>query len=246
MLSGQTAVITGASRGIGKAITLTYAQNGANVALVYARNAEAAEDVRQQAEAFGVKAMAYQCNVADYQESKKVCDQIVADMDSVSILVNNAGIAKDYMLLKMSEEAFDEVIDVNLKGTFNFIKHLSPTLMKSSAGKIINLSSVSGLMGTPYQTNYSAAKAGVIAMSKTVAKELSSKNITCNVIAPGFIKTDMTSSLSLVANGYIEFAVPFRRMGTPEEVASVALFLASEMASYITGEVIRVDGGLSM
>ncbi|MCL1851704.1 MAG: 3-oxoacyl-[acyl-carrier-protein] reductase [Peptococcaceae bacterium] len=246
MLNGQTAVITGASRGIGKAIALSMAQNGANVAILYERNMEAAEAVRQQAVGFGVEAKTYSCNVADYQESKNVCETIIADFGAVNILVNNAGVVKDNLVLRMSEEDFNTVVDVNLKGAFNFIKHLSRSLMRSPAGRIINISSVSGMMGNPGQANYAAAKAGMIGLTKTVARELAGRKVTCNAIAPGFIETDMTASLPKEISTYIDTAVPLKRMGTAAEIAHVAVFLASALSSYITGEVIQVDGGLNM
>jgi len=246
MLKGKTAVITGASRGIGKAIALNMAQNGANVAIIYAGNTEAAADVRRQAESFGVKAEQYQCDVANWDESKAVCERILADFGSVTILVNNAGIIKDNLLLRMSEKDFEDVIDVNLKGAFNFIKHLSRSIMKAPGGRIINISSVSGMMGNVGQANYSAAKAGVIGLTKTVAREFAGKNVTCNAIAPGFISTDMTAALPLTIKEHANTTIPLKRMGTPDEVAHVATFLASDFSSYITGEVIRVDGGLCM
>ena len=246
MLKGKTAVITGASRGIGRAIALNMAQNGADIAIIFAGNEDAAGDVKKQAESFGVKAEIYKCNVADFNESKNVCEKIIADFGSVDILVNNAGIVKDNLLLRMSEADFDDVIDVNLKGAFNSIKHLSRWIMKSTSGRIINISSVSGIMGNPGQANYSAAKAGMIGLTKTIAKEFASKKVTCNAIAPGFIDTDMTSSLPQAVKEYADTAIPLKRMGTADEIANVALFLASELSSYITGEVIRVDGGLCM
>ena len=246
MLKGKTAVITGASRGIGRAIALNMAQNGADVAIIFASNEEAASDVKKQVESFGVKAEIYKCDVADFNESKSVCEKIVADFRSVDILINNAGITKDNLLLRMSEADFDDVIDVNLKGAFNFIKHLSRWIMKSTSGRIINISSVSGLMGNPGQANYSAAKAGMIGLTKTIAKEFAGKKVTCNAIAPGFIDTDMTSSLPQSVKEYADTAIPLKRMGTADEIANAALFLASELSSYITGEVIRVDGGLCM
>ena len=246
MFKEKTAVITGASRGIGKAIALNMARSGANVAIIYAGNNEAAAEVCKQAESFGVKAESYKCNVADFEESKRVCEKIIADFKSVDILVNNAGIIKDTLLLRMSEADFDAVIDVNLKGAFHFIKHLARSIMKSPAGRIINISSVSGIMGNPGQANYSAAKAGMIGLTKTVAKEFAGKNVTCNAIAPGFIETDMTAALPQAVKEYINTAVPFKRMGTADEVAHLAVFLASDLSSYITGEVIKVDGGLCM
>ena len=246
LLRGKTSVVTGASRGIGRAIALKLAQNGANVAIIYAGNEEAANEARRLAEGFGVKAGIYQCNVADYNESKAVCGKIIEDFTSVDILVNNAGIIKDNLLLRMSDTDFDAVIDVNLKGAFNFSKHLSRSIIKSPAGRIINISSVSGMMGNPGQVNYSAAKAGMIGLTKSIAKEFAGRGVTCNAIAPGFIETDMTAALSQTVVGYIDTAVPLKRMGTPEEVANAALFLASGLSSYITGEVIRVDGGMCM
>ena len=246
MLNAKTAVITGASRGIGKAIALNMGQNGANVAIVYADNESAADQVRKQVESYGVKAEIYKCHVASYNETKNTCEKIIADFKSVDILVNNAGIIKDNLLLRMSEEDFNTVIDVNLKGAFNFIKHLSRWIMKSPAGRIINIASVSGLMGNPGQANYSAAKAGMIGMTKTVAKEFAIKKVTCNAVAPGFIETDMTADLPQAIRDYANTAIPLKRMGAADEVANVVAFLASDLSSYITGEVIKVDGGLNM
>ncbi|MCL1982664.1 MAG: 3-oxoacyl-[acyl-carrier-protein] reductase [Clostridiales bacterium] len=246
MLRGKTAVVTGASRGIGKAIALGMAQNGANVAIVYAASESSAHEVLKKAESFGVAARAYQCNVADWNEARSVCEKIAADFGSVDILVNNAGIIKDNLLRRMSEEDFNAVIGVNLSGAFNFTRHLSRFVMRSKAGRIINISSASGIMGNPCQANYSAAKAGMIGLTKTAAKEFSGKNVTCNAIAPGFIDTDMTAALPQAVKERISTTVPLRRMGTAEEVANLAVFLASELSSYITGEVIRVDGGLCM
>jgi len=246
MLTGKTAVITGASRGIGRAIALQMAQNGADIAIIYSSNEAAANEVKVMAEKHSIIARAYKCNVADFAETKTVCEKILEDFKKIDILVNNAGIARDTLLLRMTEADFDEVTDVNLKGAFNFIKHLSRPLMKSGAGRIINISSVSGLIGNPGQVNYSAAKAGLIGMTKTVARELAGKKVTCNAIAPGFIDTDMTASLSDTAKNFIDTGIPLKRMGTPDDVANLAAFLASEQASYITGETIRVDGGLGM
>ena len=246
MLKDKTAVITGASRGIGRAIAIKMAQNGANLAIIYAGNESAAAETRIQAESYGVKAEAYQCNVADYNESKSVCEKIIAEFGSVDILVNNAGIFKDNLLLRMSESDFDDIIGVNLKGAFNFTKHLSRPILKSKTGRIINISSVSGMMGNPGQANYSAAKAGLIGFTKTIAKEFAGRNVTCNAIAPGFIETDMTASLTPAVKEYINSSVPLKRMGSAEEIANAALFLASGMSSYITGETLKVDGGMYM
>ncbi|MDR0490201.1 MAG: 3-oxoacyl-[acyl-carrier-protein] reductase [Oscillospiraceae bacterium] len=246
MLKGKTAVVTGASRGIGRAIAINMAHNGANVAIIYADNNSAAEDVRIQAESFGVKAEIYQCNVADFNGAKNVCGQIIADFKSVDILVNNAGIARDNLLFMMSEKDFDDVIDVNLKGAFIFTKYFSRYIIKSAAGRIINISSASGIMGNPGQVNYSAAKAGIIGLTKSVAKEFAGKNITCNAIAPGFVETEMTENLPQTVLDYIKTSVPLKRMGTVDEIANIAVFLASGLSSYITGEVIMADGGLCM
>jgi 3-oxoacyl-[acyl-carrier protein] reductase len=244
MLKGKTAVITGASRGIGRAAALKMAEQGANTAIIYAGRSDAAQDVCARAAAYGVKAEAYQCDAAVFDQVKDVCARIVSDFGSVDILVNNAGITRDNLLLRMSEEDFDAVMDVNLKGAFNFMKHLTRVIMKSPAGRIINISSVSGLTGNAGQANYSAAKAGLVGLTKSAARELAGRGITCNAIAPGFIETDMTAGLpQSVRDG---FAIPLKRMGSADDVANAAVFLASDWASYITGEVIRVDGGMCM
>jgi 3-oxoacyl-[acyl-carrier protein] reductase len=246
MLNGKTAVVTGASRGIGRAIALQFAQNGANIAVIYAGNQAAAEEVCAAAKELGVKAETYRCDVADWDESKAVCETIIKNFGSVDIVVNNAGVVKDGLLLGMSREDFGTVLDVNLKGAFHFTRHLSRSVMKSPNGRFINITSVSGLMGNPGQANYSAAKAGMIGLTKTVAKEFAGKGVTCNAIAPGFIETDMTAGLPQAVKDYAVTAVPLKRMGRAEEVANLAVFLASEQSSYITGEVIRIDGGLCM
>ena len=241
MLSGKTALITGGSRGIGAAIARKFAELGANIAIVYAGNQEAAQRVCGQCEGFGVKAAAYQCNVADYEEVKTTVAAVRKDFGSVEILVNSAGITKDGLIPMMSEAAFDAVLDTNLKGTFNMIRHVSGLMLRSKEGCIINLASVSGLMGNAGQANYAASKAGVIGLTKSVAKELASKGIRCNAIAPGFIRTDMT--LSQAENPMLAM-IPLGRMGEAEEVAEAAAYLAT--ANYVTGEVLRVDGGIAM
>ena len=246
MLSNRTALVTGASRGIGKAIALALAGAGCNVAVIYSGNDEAAVETCKAAGALGVKSAAYKCNVADYAKVKETCEQVLADFGGLDILVNNAGITRDNLILRMSEEDFDQVLAVNLKGAFNFIQVLSKTLMRSPAGRIINISSVSGMMGNAGQANYSAAKAGMMGLTKTIAKELAPRKVTCNAIAPGFIETEMTEHLPQSVKDYAQTVVPLKRMGTPEEVAALALFLASDQAAYITGEVIRVDGGMCM
>ena len=246
MFKGKTAVITGASTGIGKTIALKMAENGANIAVIYIGDESPALDVKRQAESFGVRAEIFYCDVSDYNESKAVCEKIVADFGSVDILVNNAGITRDGLLLRMSESDFDDVIDVNLKGVFNMTKHLSRLIMRSGSGRIVNISSVSGIMGNAGQANYSASKAGVIGLTKTTAKEFAGKKVTCNAVAPGFIETDMTAVLPQAVKENATAAIPLKRMGTADEVANVAVFLASDLSSYITGEVIQVDGGLCM
>ena len=244
MLNGKTAVITGASRGIGRAITLNMARNGASVAIIYLDNKTSAGEVVRQAKSFGVKAEAYRCNVADWNESKDVCQKIIADFGSVDILVNNAGIIRDNLVLRMSEADFDDVMDTSLKGAFNFIKHLSLSIIKSTSGRIINVSSISGIAGNAGQANYATAKAGMIGLTKSIAKEFAGRNVTCNAIAPGLIETDMTASMLQTSREHLYSAIPLKRAGTADEVANLAVFLASDLASYITGEIIRVDGGL--
>ncbi|MDR2896945.1 MAG: 3-oxoacyl-[acyl-carrier-protein] reductase [Propionibacteriaceae bacterium] len=243
-LSGRTAVVTGGSRGIGRAIALALANHGANVAVIYAGNGPAAHQVVELAQAMGVSAQAYRCDVADYDVSQEVCDRIVKDFGSIDILVNNAGIIRDNLMLRMSAADFDEVIAVNLKGAFNVTHHLMRSLLRSKHGRIINISSVSGMMGNPGQANYAAAKAGLIGMTKTVAREVAGRAVTCNAIAPGLITTDMTAALSDQARSSLDALVPLKRAGQPAEIAAAALFLASDMAAYITGEVLRVDGGM--
>lgn len=243
MLSGKTAVVTGGSRGIGKAICLQFAKNGADIAFLYAGNTAKAEETQEELEQLGVKAKAYQCNVADADAVAAVVKEIVKDFGGIQILVNNAGITRDKLVPMMRAADFDAVIDTNLKGVFYMIKALYPLFLKQKSGKIINISSVSGLMGNPGQANYAASKAGVIGLTKSVAKELASRGISCNAIAPGFIATEMTENLE---NHALQDAIPMKRFGRAEEVADLAVFLASAQADYITGEVIRIDGGLAM
>ena len=246
MLKGKTAVITGAARGIGKTIAKHMAQNGANIALIDYCSEEDLAATCQEIAALGVKATGYQCNVADFEATKDICAKIMADFSSVDILVNNAGITKDNLILRMSESDFDSVIAVNLKGAFNLTKHFSRYLMKSPAGRIINIASVVGLMGNPGQANYSASKAGLIGLTKTVAKELASRQVTCNAIAPGFIETAMTAALSPETIEQYNSVIPLKKLGSADDIANTAVFLASDLAAYITGEVIRVDGGMCM
>ena len=244
MLNGKIAVVTGGSRGIGAAIARKLASLGADIAIVYAGNGEAAEAVCADCRALGVRARAWQCDVSSFEAAKKAVGEIKAEFGTVNILVNNAGITRDGLVAMMKEKDFDDVIGTNLKGAFNMIRHCSPLFIRNRGGRIINISSVAGVMGNAGQANYSASKAGLIGLTKSVARELAGKGITCNAIAPGFIKTDMTrdfdDSNPLVAG------IPLGRMGSAEDVAEAAAFLAGDGAGYITGEVIRVDGGIAM
>ncbi len=245
MLKGKTALVTGASRGIGRAIAIEYAMQGANVAIVYAGNEAAAEETRTVCIEQGVKAEIYKCNVADFEEVKATVAAVKQEFGTIDILVNNAGITKDGLLAMMKESDFDSVIDTNLKGAFNMIRNCCPIFIRNRGGKIINISSVSGIMGNAGQVNYSASKAGLIGLTKSVARELAARNITCNAIAPGFIGTDMTQGIATEDNPLVA-SIPLGRIGKPEEIAKTAAFLAGDGASYITGEVIRVDGGMAM
>ncbi len=242
MISGKTAIITGGSRGIGAAIVRGFAAQGVHVAVLYAGNAEAAQAVYQSCtEEYGVQAKAYRCNVASFQETKETVAAIKADFGSVHILVNNAGITRDGLIAMMGETAFDAVLDTNLKGAFNMIRHCTGLFLRAKEGCIINISSVSGLTGNAGQCNYAASKAGLIGLTKSVAQELASKGIRCNAIAPGFIQTDMTSTQQ---DNPMLTRIPLGRMGQPEDVAQAAIYLAQ--ASYVTGDVLRVDGGIAM
>lgn len=244
MLTGKTAVVTGGSRGIGRAIVLAMARQGANVAILYAGNNEAAAQTAAEAEEYGVQTKTYRCDVANADQAAEAVKEVIRDFGGVDILVNNAGITRDGLTLSMKEGDFEAVIDTNLKGTFLMIKSVYSHMMKKRAGRIINMSSVSGIAGNAGQVNYSASKAGVIGITKTVARELAGRGITCNAIAPGFIDTDMTQALSDKVKENASEMIPMKRMGKPEDVAALAVFLASDNAGYITGEVIRVDGGM--
>ena len=242
MLNGKTAIVTGGSRGIGAALVKKFASMGANVAVIYAGNKEAADAVCEACtHEYGVKAAAFQCNVASFDEVKATVAAIKAELGTAHILVNNAGITRDGLIPMMSEAAFDAVLDTNLKGSFNMIRHCTGLFLRAKEGCIINISSVSGLMGNAGQCNYSASKAGLIGLTKSVAKELAPKGIRCNAIAPGFIRTDMTGSQE---NNPLLTMIPLGRMGEAEEVAEAAAYLAT--ANYVTGEVLRVDGGIAM
>ncbi len=244
MLKDKIAFVTGASRGIGKAIALEMARNGADVAICYSSNEQAAEAVCAEIRALGRDAQAYRCDVSDYQQCSDTVKAALAHFGKLDILVNNAGITKDNLLLMMKEEEFDRVIATNLKGAFHMMKHVGAHFLKRKQGSIINIASVSGMMGNAGQANYAAAKAGLIGLTKTAAKELAARGITCNAIAPGFITTDMTQQLSDKQKEAVISAIPLKRMGQPEDIAHLAVFLASPLASYITGEVIKVDGGI--
>ena len=242
MIKGKNAIITGGSRGIGAAITKKLASLGVNVAVISSSGGPQAEEVCKKCrEAYGIHAQAYCCDVADFQKTKDTVAKIREDFGTVEILVNDAGITKDGLVARMKEEDFDAVLDVNLKGAFHMIRHCSGLFIRQREGCIINISSVVGLSGNPGQANYSASKAGLLGLTKSVAKELGSKNIRCNAIAPGFIATDMTKDLT---DSPLLKMVPLGSMGTPEDVAEAAVYLAQ--ARYVTGEVLRIDGGLAM
>ncbi|MDE5753853.1 MAG: 3-oxoacyl-[acyl-carrier-protein] reductase [Oscillospiraceae bacterium] len=244
MLKDKIAVVTGGSQGIGFEICKKFAENGAKIAILDINAPEKLQAAQQALEALGTEVRVYSCNVADSVQVADTCKQILADFGTVDILVNNAGITRDNLILRMSETDFDAVIDVNLKGAFYMIKNFYRVFTKKKAGKIINISSVSGLFGNAGQANYSASKAGIIGLTKSTAKELAGRGICCNAIAPGFIATSMTKNFQ--ENQELIKSIPAGRFGKPEEVAGLALFLASGSADYITGEVIRIDGGMAM
>lgn len=245
-LEGKTCLVTGGSRGIGKAIALKLASFGADVAITYARSAEAAEAVKSEIEAMGRKSKAIQADAVDFAEAEEVVNEVIADWGSLHVLVNNAGITKDNLILRMSEDQWDDVITTNLKSIFNYSKVVARPMMKNRGGSIINISSVVGISGNAGQSNYSASKAGIIGFTKSYAKELASRNIRANVIAPGYITTDMTDALDEKVLEGIKSVTPLGRAGDANEIADAVVFLASDMSSYITGETIRVDGGMAM
>ncbi len=245
-LSKKHAVVSGGSRGIGRAIALELARQGANVAILYAGNAEAANETCESAKALGVEALALRCDVSQYSAVEEAIQQVKLDFGKIDILVNNAGINRDALLLTMKPEDFDAVLDTNLKGAFYLIKQVYPIMMRARWGRIINISSVAGITGNAGQANYASAKAGLIGLTKTVAKELAGRGVTCNAIAPGFIATDMTDKLPEKIKEAALSTIPMKRMGAPEDIAALTAFLAGDGAGYLTGQVIQVDGGLAM
>ncbi len=246
LLKGKVAVITGAARGIGKAIALKYAAEGANIAFTDLAINEDAQNTEKEIAALGVKVKAYASNAADFAQTAQVVEQIKADFGRIDILVNNAGITKDGLMLRMSEQQWDAVINVNLKSAFNFIHAIVPIMMSQRNGSIINMASVVGVHGNAGQSNYAASKAGLIALAKSVAQEMGPKGIRANAIAPGFIETAMTAALSDNVREEWKKKIPLRRGGKPEDIAEVATFLASDMSAYVSGQVIQVDGGMNM
>jgi 3-oxoacyl-[acyl-carrier protein] reductase len=245
-LTKKNCLVTGGSRGIGKAIALKFAQLGANVAITYARSKEAADEVVSEMKAKGVNAKAYQADAVDLGKAEEVISDIVNEWGSLDVLVNNAGITKDNLILRMDENAWDDVIQTNLKSVFNYSKAAVKPMMRARGGSIINISSVVGISGNAGQSNYAASKAGIIGFTKSYAKELASRNIRANVVAPGYITTEMTENLSEKVLDAIKSETPLGRPGEPDEVSNTVAFLASSLSSYITGEVIRVDGGMAM
>ena len=246
MLTGKNALVTGAGRGIGKAIALELAAKGAFVIVNYNGSKEAAEQTVAEITAAGGDAVAYQCSVSDYEACGAMITALIKEYTHIDILVNNAGITRDGLLMKMSEEDFDAVINTNLKGCFNTIRHMSRYFLKQRAGKIINISSVSGILGNAGQANYSASKAGVIGLTKAVARELASRGINVNAVAPGFVETDMTDALSDSVKENLKSQIPLGKIGHPQDIAKAVAFLASPDANYITGQVLSVDGGMAI
>ncbi len=246
MLNGQVALVTGASRGIGRAIALVLAKAGADVIVNYAGSESAAEEVVQLIRGMGRRAEKIQAHVGNSEQAESMIKAVIEQFGTIDILVNNAGITRDNLIMRMKEEEFDDVINTNLKGVFNCIKAVTRPMMKQRSGKIINISSVVGVLGNPGQANYVAAKAGVIGLTKATARELASRNITVNCIAPGFIETEMTDKLPEDAKAALLQQIPLAKLGKPDDIANVVLFLASSAASYMTGQTLHVDGGMYM
>ena len=244
--TNKTAVVTGGSRGIGLAIATKLAQVGANIAILYVGDESEGIKAKEELLQYGTKVEQYFCDVSDFEASQKVVEKVIEEFGGIDFLINNAGITRDKLILNMDEKDFDAVIGVNLKGTFNMIKHTYKHFMKKRFGRIVSTSSIVGLNGNAGQANYSASKAGIIGLTKSVAKELAGRGVTANAVAPGYIGTDMTNVLSDKVKDAMKAQIPAKRIGTPEDVANVVAFLCSDEASYVTGEVIRVDGGLAM
>ena len=244
ILKNKNAIITGASRGIGRGIALEFAKQGCNVAFTYSKSAEQANNLIKEIESFNVKAKGYQSDASSFSDSELLVGSVLEDFSGIDILINNAGITKDNLLMRLSEKDFDDVININLKSVFNMTKAVQKTFLKQRKGSLIHMSSVVGVKGNAGQSNYSASKAGIIGFSKSIALELGSRNIRSNVVAPGFIETEMTKKLSEEVVDKWRNAIPLKRGGTPEDIANVCVFLASDLSSYITGQVINVDGGM--
>ena len=244
LLENKTAIITGATRGIGRGIAVEFANQGANVAFTYSSSVDAAKALEDELNALGIKAKGYQSNAAEFDTAQELAKEILKEFDSIDILVNNAGITKDNLLMRISEDDFDKVIDVNLKSVFNMTKAVIRPMMKQRSGSIINMSSVVGLKGNAGQSNYAASKSGILGFSKSVALELGSRNIRSNVIAPGFIETEMTGKLDEATVQTWRDAIPLKRGGTPKDIANACVFLASDLSCYITGQTLSVDGGM--
>lgn len=244
LLVGKNAIITGASRGIGRSIAKTFAAHGANIAFTYLASSAQAEELEKELSASGVKVKAYQSDAANHKACEELVNGVVAEFETVDVLVNNAGIARDNLLMRMTEAQWDEVINANLKSVFNLTKAIQRPMLKARKGSIINMTSIVGIEGNAGQANYAASKAGIIGFSKSVAQELGSRNIRCNAVAPGFIQTEMTAKLDpKVIESWME-DIPLKRIGTPDEVANLVLYLASDLSSYITGQVISICGGM--
>ena len=246
MLTGKVAVVTGASRGIGREIAKTLGAEGATVVVNYNGSKDKAEEVVKEIREAQGKAEAVQCDVSDFEKAGELMDHVIKTYGRVDILVNNAGITRDGLLMRMSEEDFDKVVSTNMKGAFNCMRHVARQMIKQKSGRIINISSVSGVLGNGGQVNYAASKAGVIGLTKSMARELASRNITVNAVAPGFIDTDMTQAMTDAAKEATLAQIPLKRVGTPRDIAETVAFLASDRAAYITGQVISVDGGMAM
>ena len=244
LLENKTAIITGATRGIGRGIAVEFAKQGANVAFTFSSSVDAANALEIELNALGIKAKGYQSNAAEFETAQELAKEILKEFGGIDVLVNNAGITKDNLLMRISEDDFDKVIDVNLKSVFNMTKAVIRPMMKQRSGSIINMSSVVGLKGNAGQSNYAASKSGILGFSKSVALELGSRNIRSNVIAPGFIETEMTGKLDEATVQTWRDAIPLKRGGTPEDIANACVFLASDMSSYITGQTLSVDGGM--